>query len=143
MNAHTNKSNYIQEHELVEIVIEFLLADGYRVRAEVSNLGQSADLVATRGRWITFVEVKVRDWRTALEQCNAHRLVGDYICIAIGTKSISETLINAASMLGIGIIHVNKFHGCSWVEKPRLNQTVWKPQRVQFSRKLRATKYVN
>ncbi len=143
MKEYANDRTRLQEHELVEIVTKFLLGAGYRVRTEVSNLGQSADLVATRGRWVTFVEVKVRDWRTALAQCNAHMLVGDYICVAVATKNISASLREAAAEMGVGIIHVSPVQGCSWIAMPKLNQTMWKPQRKQFSQTLQAIAYVD
>lgn len=142
MSRQTSNGLHIQEHELVGVVAKFLAEQGYKVRAEVPNLGQSADLVATRGRWVTFVEVKVRDWRTAFAQCKAHKLVADYICIALGTKNISQAVVVAAAEAGIGLIHVEVDEGCSWVARPPLNGTVWRPQRQRFSRNLQAVEYV-
>ena len=132
----------VPENELVHSVSLFLAEQGYRVRAEVPSLGQSADLVATRGRWVSFIEVKVRDWRSAINQCKAHKLVGDFICIALGTKNISEAVKQATANEGIGLIHVLADGTCSWIVKPVLNARVWQPQRRRFSQNLQAVAYV-
>jgi hypothetical protein len=142
MNEQAERPSKTQECELVAIVADFFVSEGYKVRAEVSNLGQSADLVATRGRWVTFIEVKVRDWRSALTQCTAHRLVADYICIALGTKGVSDAARTAAADAGIGLIHAEFGKGCSWIVKPPLNIAMWRPQRRRFSAKLQAVEYV-
>ena len=50
------------EAALVDHVADFLRKRGYRVRLEVPNMGQSMDIAATKGRWLTAVEAKMRDW---------------------------------------------------------------------------------
>lgn len=142
MNDLRNRNSSIPECELVDVVALFLREQGFRVRAEVPSLGQSADLVATRGRWVSFIEVKVRDWRSAINQCKAHKLVGDFICIALGTKNISEAVKQATADEGIGLIHVLADGTCSWIAKPVLNARIWQPQRKQFSKNLQAIEYV-
>lgn len=129
------------ESELVAGVAYFLLSQGYNVRSEVPSLGQSADLVATKGRWVTFIEVKAKDWRRALEQCRAHSLVADYICIALGTKDVSDSAKENAAESGIGLIHVASCGSCEWVLRPSVNSNVWKPQRQQLSKTLRVLSY--
>lgn len=129
------------ESELVAGVACFLLNQGYNVRSEVPSLGQSADLVATKGRWVTFIEVKVKDWRRALEQCRAHSLVADFVCIALGTKVVSDSAKEKAAEFGIGLIHVANCGSCEWVLRPSVNSSVWKPQRKQLSKTLRVLSY--
>ena len=129
------------EQNLVNDVVRFLAAEGYRVRAEVPNLGQSADLVATKGRWVTFIEVKVKNWRKAINQCRAHILVADYICIALGTKEISEAALAVSMKHNIGLIHIRYNGQCEWVLIPKKNQSVWLPQRRQLAQELRGIEY--
>ena len=45
---HPNQS-ISREHQIVLELTEYLISENYNVRFEVPNLGQSADLVATRG----------------------------------------------------------------------------------------------
>ena len=131
------------EAHLVSRLGNFLIQRGYRVRMEVPNMGQSADLVATRNRWVTIIEAKTHDWRRALDQCQAHEQVADFICIAIGTESISKRLLGAINSTNYGLIHCPVSQdSCRWVVKPKMNTRVWSPQRDNLSRTLRMIEYV-
>ena len=126
------------EFELVAIVSEFLKGQGYKVYLEVPNMGQSTDLVGIKGQRITFFEAKMSNWKRAIEQCNAHQLVADYICIALGRNNASEELISIVSKLGYGLILCNpETKECSWLETPKLNHQIWEPQRKQMLKNLR------
>ena len=130
------------EHELVQAVISTLIDDGYRVRTEVPNMGQSADIVATKNRWLTAIEAKTKDWRRAMRQCRAHELVADFVCIAIGTVNVSEPLVEAVAAEGYGLIHCPPGSAeCEWVVRPTLNKAVWSPQRTLLARSMRAIAY--
>jgi len=59
----------MSEHELVATLVSKLKREGFRVMTEVSNMGQSADIVAIKGRWVTLIEVKDRNWYRAIQQC--------------------------------------------------------------------------
>jgi len=127
------------EGRLVGGLVRFLLASDYRVRLEVPNMGQSVDIVATRGRWATFIEVKATDWKRALRQCRSHECVADYVCVAIGTRSVSTALLDAARGRGYGVLHcLAEEEQCMWVVKPRLNKKKWPPQRKQLGKDLKA-----
>lgn len=141
MNKPPDTSILVKESELVEDLTSFLSEQGYKIRTEVPSLGQSADVVATRGRWVTFIEVKVRDWQRAFQQCSAHLLVADYICIALGTKNISEAVRQGAIDRGIGLIHVSTNSQCMWVVRPTLNAAIWKPQRKRLSQTMRIVQH--
>lgn len=132
------------EQSIVRELVAFLYREGYRVRLEVPNMGQSADLVATRGRWAMFVEAKVADWRRALEQCRAHEQVADFVCIAVASSKLSSVLIGEATRLGYGVIHcVPATLTCRWVLRPRLNRRVWRPQRRQWAKTMRGVSYAH
>lgn len=128
----------LSEADLVARLTAWLMADGYRVRTEVANMGQSADVVALRGRWATIIEAKLKDWRRAVEQCQAHEVIADYVCIAIALVTVPDGLVAVAQTRGYGIIH---FDGAAnafcWAVLPRRNRKIWAPQRECWSRTLR------
>ncbi len=132
------------ESELISYLIEFLRTEGYRVRLEVPNLGQSADIVATKGRWVTVIEAKLNDWGRGLNQCVAHTYVADYVCIAVATESVSPSLQERVADTGIGIIHCPASTGkCRWALRPGRNDRVWRPERERFSRNLQKVAHVD
>lgn len=139
----TSDSSAFTEQDIVDAVVRLLSESGYRVRIEVPNMGQSADVVATRGRWVTFIEAKKHDWRTALDQCRAHELVADYICIAVGTKSISDAFREEATAAGYGVIRCESAENCEWVLQPQRNVSLWRPQRARLSQVLRCISHVD
>lgn len=119
------------ENNLISNVVKFLKSAGYKTRLEVSSLGQSIDIVCSRGRWVTAIEGKMKDWRRALDQCKSHQIIADYIVIAWGGDTISKTFFETSKFLGYGIIHCSfENQEGEWALKPKLNENVWKPQRT-------------
>jgi len=105
-------------------------------------MGQSADIVATRGRWVTFIEAKVAHWRRALAQCQAHEQVADFICVALASVSLADEFLRTARERGYGVIHCDlPGEKCEWVVRPQKNRNVWGPQRKHWSRFLRTIDY--
>jgi len=143
MKLLVDRKDKLPEEQLVNAVVRFLSNNGYRIRTEVPNMGQSADVVATRGRWITFIEVKRKDWRRALVQCRAHEQVADFVCVAIGTKSVSPLLQQEIKFAGYGLIHCVGQTECEWILTPTRNAGVWAPQRRKLSEILRTIDHVN
>jgi hypothetical protein len=122
------------ERELVSLLVAFLSESGYRVRLEVPNMGQCADVVGTRNRWVTFFEAKTRDWSRALKQCKAHESVADYVCLAIAMRSVPERLRGQLEESGYGLIVCDMEQGrCEWSVMPRRNEDVWLPQRRRLA----------
>ena len=133
-----------REEELVLALSQFLASTGYRIRHEVPNMGQSADLVATRGRWVTIVEAKLRNWRRALEQCRAHEQVADFVCIALLGAQASDALVREVESTGYGLVLVSSADGkCQWITQPTRNKSVWRPQRRMLSESLRLIRHVD
>lgn len=130
------------ECEIVRAVAITLIEEGYRIRTEVPNMGQSADIVATRSRWLTAIEAKTKDWKTALRQCRAHELVADFICVAVGTVGVSDELQQAVRDAGYGLMHCPPGDStCKWVIRPRRNISIWHPERTRLSRTMRVIEY--
>lgn len=138
------RNSRFSEAELVLTLTAWLCTSGYRVRHEVSNMGQSADLVAIRGRWVTIFEAKLGDWRRALQQCEAHEPVADYICVAVASATINETLRSEVTKRGYGLVHYRSTdRQLHWVCKPVRNAQVWQPQRRVWSDSVRKVAYAN
>lgn len=136
------KRNIKSEADVVKKIVSFLGDQNYKVQLEVPNMGQSADIVATHDHFFTFIEAKMSDWQRALNQCKTHRHVADYICIAVGTVSVSNALLEKAINLGYGIIHCEPFIGyCQWILKPHLNDKIWPPQRQRLENHLKDIEY--
>jgi len=134
----------LTESTVVEAVTGFLKRQKYRVRHEVPNMGQSADIVATRSGRMTFVEAKIGHWRRAIGQCRAHESVADYICIALGLQTIPEGLHFALKESGYGLIVFSpSTRKCRWIKKPIRNKKVWSPQRQRITGLMRAIRYVD
>lgn len=131
------------EAQLITKVADALRSEGYRVRLEVSNMGQSIDVVATRGRWVTAIEAKLRDWPRAVLQCRAHEAIADFICVAIATSDVPIGLADAAKAFGYGIIRYTIEAGFEWVLRPRQNRLIWIPQRQRFAEAARSVSYAD
>jgi hypothetical protein len=141
MKSHSNsrERKILDENALVEILISFLKAEQFKVFLEVPNMGQSTDIVACKNRWLTFIEAKLHNWRRGIEQCVAHELIADFICLAVATVSISDDLKNIITTKGYGLIHCDPYSGiCSYVIKPRQNKKIWLPQRNVLLKNLRS-----
>jgi len=137
-------SPILTEADLVVRLTTFLRGQGYRVRKEVPNMGQLADVVATKGRWVTFVEAKLTRWQRAIGQCQAHEQVADYICVAIGSERVPSEFLEHAFARGYGIIvYIPASESFRWELQPRVNRQVWPPQRQQWSRLLRGLAYAD
>ncbi len=134
----------MNENDFVKNIIVFLREYDFKVKTEIPNMGQSIDIVAYKGKWLTAIEVKMHDWRRAINQCETHELIVDFIYIAIATKSISEKLKDFASERGYGILHYNNNNhkkNIDLVLKARINKNFYKPQRDIFTKKMRAICY--
>ncbi len=132
----------LSEREVVDGVTLLLAAERYRVRHEVPNMGQSADVVATRGGWVTFIEAKVGNWRRAVAQCLAHEQVADFICLAIGAASVPEQLLAVVESRGYGLISCRPSDLlCTWIRRPRRNPKVWAPQRRRVAALMRKIRH--
>ncbi|MCI0630319.1 MAG: hypothetical protein L0Y44_06650 [Phycisphaerales bacterium] len=132
------REGVLTEDLLVATLVEFLSEDGYRVRLEVPNMGQCADVVCTRNRWVTFFEAKLRNWQRALEQCRAHQSVADFVCVALSVKNVPDRLERELDEAGYGLIVCDVKAGrCEWLVHPRRNRQVWPPQRKRLAAMMR------
>ena len=75
------------------------------LKQEVPFLSRCIDLVMidVHGEVIS-IEFKVKNWRHAIEQAVNHKLGSDKAYICIPKRSLTETLTNAISKAGIGLL---------------------------------------
>ncbi len=126
------------ESEVVSLLSTFLESAGFKTREEVSSMGQSIDLVAQKNRWIYAFEAKRDNWRKGLLQCKAHELIADYVCLAMGSRTVSESLLDEIDRLGYGLVWCNpEDKTCKWVQLPKVNKNIWKPQKQLLVKGLR------
>lgn len=129
--------NITSEFQMVENLVSFLKKHGHTVRIECPNMGQSVDIVTEKDGFITCIEAKMKDWKRAIEQCETHLAVADYIYIAIASKTASEKLCRETARRGWGIYHCNKETGeIITVMLPVKNNKVWNAQRRVFLKNL-------
>ena len=128
----------LREPTVVASAVRFLGCEGYKVRNEVPHLGQSVDIAATKGRWLTFVEAKVDQWRRALEQCRNHELSADFICIALAIRNVPSELNRQLAERGYGLLlYDRQMDACRWAIKPKKNRNIWNPQRRRVAQFMR------
>ena len=131
----------LTENIFANKIVNYLKRKKYSVFIEIPNMGQSVDLVAQRGRWLTFVEVKLHNWNRALSQCKNHEIVADYIYVAIATKNVSDRFFEISERKGYGIFHYDlKRKKVSVVLEAKYNKSVWEPQRKILFEKYRKIK---
>lgn len=126
------------ETEVVALLKDFLRGKGFETAEEVSSMGQSIDLVGKKNEYLYAFEAKRDNWRKGLSQCRSHELIADYICLAMGSPTITAALSEEVTRLGYGLIWCNPADKkCSWVNKPKLNSNVWNPQKKLLLKSLR------
>lgn len=123
----------MREVDLTASLVAHLLPIVDEIQTEVSNMGQSIDVVFLKDSKYTAIEVKLSNWKQALRQCKAHELVADYIAIAISTKTISKMFYDISKKSGYGIYH---YCNNEWriVLKPVSVSRNWKPQKEIFAK---------
>ena len=128
----------MSEEVVVNKISDFLSTMGYNVMHEVPTLGFSADLVAEQKSILTFIEVKLTNWRRGLVQCNNHRVVADFIYLGLATNTIPEELKLEATQRGYGIIFYDKEKdSCNVYLDAQRNLNVWQPQQNVLLNKIR------
>ena len=128
---------------IVDALTSHLRASGYSIRLEVPSLGQSIDLVATRGRWLTAVEAKLRNWKRVLAQAKTHLIVADYVYVAVSYKRMPPGLVSAAREMGIGVFNIDlQKRVCLEIIAPERTRILWRPERRRLARRMRRIAHV-
>lgn len=118
----------ISEIRLVEVLVDQLKSNNTRIFKEVPHCGQSVDLAYLDEDELTFIEVKVNNWRRAIEQCQKHFISADKIWIAIATSKVNTELEEISKRTGIGILHFKNDNFFVHLEAKK-NSNNWMPQK--------------
>lgn len=102
--------NHIGEEELRQPVRDYFEQKRFLVYDEVRLFSRNIDIVAKRGSNLMSVELKMYDWRRAIEQACLNLRVSNYSYIAIPELSagtINKKAIQESIERGIGLLSVN------------------------------------
>lgn len=99
------------------------------VKKEVPILSRCVDLIYINDRdEIISIEVKISNWRKAVEQASEHNLVADkaYVCLPKKTRGVSEELIDLVKINGIGLfIYDTVSKELDEVVEPSIERNKW------------------
>jgi hypothetical protein len=109
---------FFKESELLEPVSEFAKRQGYRLqRSELPFYEYRIDLYgfSRRTNSTLAVELKLNDWRRALEQATLYQLCADLVYIAMPETSTSRVDITELRKNRIGLISVRGSGKCTYI----------------------------
>lgn len=104
----------ISENLVQNQVKEHFEHECFTVYEEVPMLGNRIDIVATKkgGSEVIAVEVKVSDWKRAVQQAVLYRLVADRVYVAIWEDFVHRVDFDVLRHFGIGVLEVNGYAKC-------------------------------
>jgi len=134
---------------MLEIQIQNILFRNFKkkyahVLKEAPVFSRSIDLVyVNKEREVISIEIKINDWRRAIDQAADHQLVVDrsYICLPNKKKGVSGELSNLLDSTGIGLFFFEKKSKTIELEEIRPAQKTdfsWQPSREQLEKLLYA-----
>jgi len=100
----------VMEEELRKPVHEFFEKKNYHVFDEVKLFSRKIDVVAKRRSETIAVELKLRDWRKAIQQAYLDLRVSDYSIVALPETMwgrINREIYCEAYYYGIGLLSVD------------------------------------
>ena len=99
------------ESEMMDISFSYLSQqkDFKIVKQEVPFLSRCIDIVfINESNEVISIELKVHDWRHAIEQAINHKLGADKSYICLPKRKLSESLSSALRATGIGLLFFDK-----------------------------------
>ena len=101
----------IRENTLSNRVEKYFRNKKFRTCKEVPLLSNSIDMVAYKSDFsqIIAIEVKVKDWRRALQQATLYKLCANQVYIALWQKFLHRVNFEDLKELGIGVISVDGY----------------------------------
>jgi hypothetical protein len=99
----------MMERKLVRNIVRYLTKKGYRTAVEVPFLSRSIDIVyRTRTGEIVAIEVKMTDWKRALNQAKYCLLGASRVYICLPERTLMENTRSKIRSMGIGLIHADR-----------------------------------
>lgn len=132
----------LSENDLREPVHDLFHEDNYSLYNEVRLFSRSIDVVAKKRNTVISIELKLSDWKRAIEQASLDLRVSNYSYIALPEKKLSR--IDRRMYLhvfnnGIGLISVDG--NAKIIMKPVKSDKIQPKLRRNFLKSLRGSPY--
>jgi hypothetical protein len=132
---------YALEEELRKPVHDYFRTKKYSVFDEVRLFSRDIDIVAKRRNEIIAVELKLRDWKKAINQACLNQRVSDYSYVALPEplwNRIDRDVYTISVAQGIGLLSV---HGVArQIMRPERSKRIQPHLRRRFLRNLQDVK---
>jgi len=115
----------IKELELYPAIEKFLEKGGYQYHKEVKVLSRSIDIIAIKKKKVVAIEVKVENWKRALQQALTCRLCAHEVYIAIWHEFFHRIPKSLLKKYHIGLLVVNEIDA-QIIQKPRKSNIIHK-----------------
>ena len=110
-----------------------------RACVEIPWYQKRLDLGLVSGDGLVVVELKVADWRRAIEQAYVNRWIAHSSWVALWHQNISSTTYDVAREAGVGILVVTRRTAYPWIRPgARFAQTMARQSETRSSREGRA-----
>lgn len=129
----------VLERSLRRPVHDFFNQRGYSVSDEIALFARRIDIVATRRREVIAVELKLHDWREALDQARLNLRVSNYSYVALQEPSagFSGRVLAQFIQYGVGLLCINS--AAYEVLRPVRSHVIQPSLRKGFLTRLRET----
>lgn len=104
--------NFNNENEMRPLIHSFVESQDYQVFDEKRLFSRKIDIVGIRRDAICTIEIKIHDWRRAIEQAFLNLRVTDYSYVALPEMcwiKLNRQLTDEAQGTGIGLISVDGY----------------------------------
>ncbi len=95
------------EKEIYPQIESYLRKEGFDYFKEVQFLSRHIDIVGVNGKKIIAIEVKIKDWKRALQQALTCRLCAHEVYIAMWYKFAHRVPVELFENYGIGLMSVD------------------------------------
>jgi hypothetical protein len=104
--------NFNNENEMRPLIHSFVESQNYQVFDEKRLFSRKIDVVGIRKNEVCAIEIKIHDWRRAIEQAFLNLRIADYSYVALPEMCcirLNSRLANEAHGTGIGLIRVDGY----------------------------------
>lgn len=132
--------SYMREDELRRPVSDYFRKKEYAVFDEVRLFSRGIDIVAKRRSEVVAVELKLRDWKKAINQACLNQRVSDYSFIALPEpmwNRIDRKIYAVSFVQGIGLLSVDGV--ARQVMRPERSKRIQPHLRRRFLRSLQGS----
>jgi len=129
--------NYVKEEELRKPVHDYFEKKEYVVFDEIALFTRNIDVIAKRRNEIVSVELKLRDWKKAINQACLNQRVSNYSFVALPEPvwdRIDRRIYAVSFEQGIGLLSVDGV--TRQIMRPRHSERIQPHLRRRFLRSL-------